>query len=164
MESVRLQGHSPRTLEVLASDGLAILVDNVRIGPDGTVQRTPRQRLSFSFDFEGATFTAEARPAHGDWIIVLPAELGPLPYSAESLTARPAIQALVAAQTGSSGLRIDLDDAINLVVRGNVVVPQPVTPVALLTSMTEALLKLRPSLRRLAELLASATPANNRAV
>ncbi|HEX6979623.1 MAG TPA: hypothetical protein VF342_10010 [Alphaproteobacteria bacterium] len=164
METVRSQAQSPRTLEMLASDGLAILIDNVEIDPDGTVRRSPRQRFSFRFDFEGATFTAEARPDRGDWIIDLTAELGPLPYSAESLAARTAIQALVAARAGSSGLHIDLDDAINLVIRGNVVVPQPVTPVALLTSITEALLELRPSLRRLAELLASATPSNHRTI
>lgn len=126
------------------------------VGRDGRLAWSERARLSFRFDALGASFHAEGR-RRGDHVALdLAAELGPLPFSAEGKDRRNALRALVAGDDGRTELRLSLDRTGMLRLGGRLSVAEPVSPVAILVALTEAVLKVRPRLARVAALLAGA--------
>jgi hypothetical protein len=139
-------------IDFLAHEEKPMGLDSVEVQPDGSIVRWTRETVAFTFAFQGATFTAQGKRNSRGLQVVLDASLGPLPFSAQ-LAMRQAIQALVAAKAATPGPRITIDAAQDIRVSGQFRVPQPISPVAVLTGLTEVLLDLKPWLARLAVLL-----------
>jgi hypothetical protein len=152
---------SGEALGRLTRDDIPFLFDALSISPDGTIVHTAREALRFSFDYQGITFNAEGRREGDSFILAIVADLGPLPFSAESAPARRAIQDLVLASSAMIGPRISISDDQAIRVDASLALLKPVSPVTTLTLVTELLLILKPWLARLGALIESAsqTPA-----
>jgi hypothetical protein len=147
---------SGEALGRLARDDIPFLFDALSVGPDGTVIHTPREALRFAFDYCGVSFNAVGRRSGESFLLTISADLGPLPYSAESLQARLAIQDLIAASGTLIEPRLTIGDDQRIRLEANVELQKPVSPVVTLTMVTELLLVLEPWLERLGTLLESA--------
>lgn len=146
-------GTANQTLGLLAHDTVPFLFDSITVGPDGSIAHHAREKLAFCFDFLGVTFNADGQRIGDRLVMTLTANLGPLPFSAESAAARHAIQELVAASASAEGSVLSLadDQTIRLVYSFDLF--QPVSPVLMLTIVIEFLIQLKPWLDRFAELL-----------
>jgi len=147
---------SGETLGRLARDDVPFLFDAVAVQPDGSIVHTARQTLNFSFDYHGATFVAVCRRVDGRFVVTVTADLGPLPFSAESVRARREIQHLIATSVPEPRLTIADDQTIRI--ESSFDLLQPVSPVMMLTAVTELMLALKPTLTRLSQILTDATP------
>jgi len=147
---------SGEALGRLARDDIPFLFDALSIAPDGTVVHTPREALRFAFDYQGVSFNAVGRRSGDAFVLTISADLGPLPYSAESTQARLAIQDLVAASGAMIEPRFTIGEDQTIRVESTVELAKPVSPVLTLTMVTELLLVLKPWLERLGALLESA--------
>jgi hypothetical protein len=148
---------SGEALGRLARDDIPFLFDALSVRSDGTIVHTPRDALRFSFDYQGATFMAEGRRDDDRFVLSVSADLGPLPYSAESAPARQAIQELVAASGALIEPRFTIGEDQTIRVDAMLDLLKPVSPVTALTMVTELLLVLQPWLARLAELIEQAS-------
>ncbi len=151
-------GTPNQTLGLLARDTAPLLFDSIMVGPDGDIAHHAREKLSFCFDFLGVTFNADGRHTGDRLVMTLTADLGPLPFSAESASARHAIQELVAASASAEGSVFSLADDQTIRLFHSFDLFQPVSPVHVLTVVTEFLIRLKPWLARFAELLAGRSP------
>lgn len=141
----------------LARDTAPFLFDSIVVEPDGTIARRAREKLSFCFDFLGVTFNAEGRRVDDRLVMTLTANLGPLPFSAESVAARHAIQELVAASASAEGAMLSIADDQTVRIVRSFDLFQPVSPVHMLSVVIEFLIQLRPWLDRFAELLSESS-------
>ena len=142
----------------LSRDDVPFLFDALSVRPDGSIVHTARQSLNFSFDCHGAMFTATCCRINGQFMVTVTADLGPVPFSAESMLARRAIQDLVAMGTQQAETQIAITDDQTIRIESTFALLRPVSPVVMLTSITELMLALKPILARLAEILIDATP------
>jgi hypothetical protein len=147
---------SGEALGRLARDDIPFLFDALSLGPDGAIANTPRDALRFAFDYQGLTFNAEGRRKGDAFVLTLSADLGPLPFSAESAGARQGIQELVAASGAMIEPQFTIGDDQMIRVAATVDLAKPVSPVTTLTMVTELLLVLKPWLARLGTLLEQA--------
>jgi hypothetical protein len=147
---------SGEALGRLARDDIPFLFDALSLGPDGAIAHTPRDALRFAFDYQGLTFNAEGRRKGDAFVLTLSADLGPLPFSAESAGARQSIQELVAASGALIEPQFTIGDDQMIRVAATVDLAKPVSPVTTLTMVTELLLVLKPWLARLGTLLEQA--------
>lgn len=140
----------------LARDDIPFLFDALSVGPDGTIIHTAREALRFSFDYMGITFNAEGRRHDDIFELTISADLGPLPFSAESPEARRSIQDLIAASGALIEPRFIVGDDQTIRVTSTMELAKPVSPVTTLTIVTELLLVLQPWLQRLGTLIEQA--------
>jgi hypothetical protein len=145
---------SGQALGRLARDDVPFLFDTVAVKPDGSFEHKARQALNFSFDYHGATFGAMCRRVDGRFVVSIGANLGPLPFSAESVRARREIQDLIATSLDEPRLTLAEDQTIH--VESEFELAQPASPVVMLTAVTELLLALKPTLERLSEIMTGA--------
>lgn len=149
---------SGQTVGRLARDDVPFLFDAVAVQPDGAIVHTTRKALNFSFDCFGATFAAACRRVDGQYMVTVAADLGPVPFSAESVRARREVQDLVAVAAHTAETRMTITDEQTIRIDSTFALLQPVSPVVMLTAIAELLLTLKPTLARLAEILADAMP------
>jgi hypothetical protein len=148
---------SGEALGRLSRDDIPFLFDALTLGPDGAIVHTAREKLRFSFDFQGITFNAEGRRDGDSFILTIFADLGPLPFSAESAPARRSIQDLVLASGSIIGPHISIGEDQTIRVDASLSLLKPVSPVTTLTLVTELLLVLKPWLAKLGALIESAS-------
>jgi hypothetical protein len=148
---------SGEALGRLTRDDIPFLFDALSLGPDGGIVHTAREKLRFSFDYQGITFNAEGSRNGDSFILTIFANLGPLPFSAESAPARHAIQDLVLASGSVIGSHFSIGEDQAIRVDASLSLLKPVSPVTTLTLVTELLLVLKPWLGRLGALLESAS-------
>jgi hypothetical protein len=148
---------SGEALGRLTRDDIPFLFDALTLGSDGTIVHTAREKLRFSFDYQGITFNAEGSRDGDSFILTIFADLGPLPFSAESAPARRAIQELVLASGAIVGPHLSIAEDQTIRVDASLSLLKPVSPVTTLTLVTELLLVLKPWLARLGTLLESAS-------
>lgn len=141
----------------LAREDVPILFDAVKVRQDGSVVHEARNSLRFAFDYLGATFNAEGLRTGDRFTVAVSADLGPLPFSAESSLARRAILELVAASKSATGPSLTIDPDQIIRIRSRFELLQPVSPMVVVTMVTELLLVLKPWLVRLGDLLAVPT-------
>jgi hypothetical protein len=146
------------TLGRLARDDVPFLFDAVAVQADGSFVHTARSALNFAFDYHGATFAASCRRIENRFVVAVRADLGPLPFSAESGRARRDIQDLVAAGGRGAAAQLTIGEDQTIRIDSSFDVRQPVSPVVLLTAVTELLLAIKPTLARLSEILSDALP------
>jgi hypothetical protein len=126
----------------LARDDIPFLFDALSLGSDGTIVHTARDTLRFAFDYQGVTFNAEGRRDGDRFVLALSADLGPLPFSAESLEARRMIQDLVGASNALIAPTFSIGEDQAIRVQATLELLKPVSPVVTLTMVTELLLVL----------------------
>ena len=148
---------SGEALGRLTRDDIPFLFDALTLGPDGTIVHTAREKLRFSFDYQGITFNAEGSRDGDSFMLTIFANLGPLPFSAESAQARRAIQDLVLASGSIIGSHFSIGEDQTIRLDASLSLLKPVSPVTTLTLVTELLLILKPWLARLGTLIESAS-------
>jgi hypothetical protein len=134
--------------------GVPFLFDSVVVGPDGAIAHRDREKLSFCFDFLGVTFNADGQRMADSFVVTLTANLGPLPFSAESAAVRNEIRNLVAASALPEAPEFSIADDQTIRLVSSFELYQPVSPILILTVVTEYLIAVKPWLTRFAELLA----------
>lgn len=144
---------SGETVGRLAREDVPFLFDAVSVGPDGLIAHSARDAITFSFDCQGATFTATARRVDKRVVVTVVSDLGPLPFSAESALARRAIQDFVLACSASTEPRLIINENQMIRIESSFELLQPVSPITMLTMVTKLLLELKPWLTRLGELI-----------
>lgn len=150
---------SPKSaISQFIAESSATLLDHVRVQADGSVTRSIRQSISFSFQFEGATFAARGERAADSLEVMLDADLGPVPYSAEAPAVRRAIHDFVDSSPAATGARLVIAKDQTLRIQGRFLVTPSVSMLSLLTELTALLLQIGPWMRRLAELLTVPSP------
>lgn len=148
---------SGEALDRLAREDIPFLFDALSLRSDGTIIHTARETLRFAFDYEGLTFDAEGRRVGDAFVLTISANLGPLPFSAESSQARRIIQDLVAASGALIEPRFSVGPDQMIRVTATVDLAKPVSPVTTLTMVTELLLILKPWITRLGALIEQAS-------
>jgi hypothetical protein len=154
---------SGEALGRLARDDIPFLFDALSVGPDGTVIHTQREALRFAFDYGGVSFNAVGRRNADSFMLTIAADLGPLPYSAESLQGRISIQDLITASGSLIEPRFSVGADQMIRVEATMELLKPVSPVMTLTMVTEVLLVLKPWLERLGTLIETAASRPNTA-
>lgn len=152
---------SPKAIGLLTGGEPPMLLDTIAVDPDGSIRRFAKPRIAFAFDCQGVTFNVDGHRDGDVLVMALRADLGPLPFSAESVQARHAIQDLVSQSLvmGSSHLSIGPEQMIQ--VKSRIDVHQPFSPIEVLTAITAFLLDLKPWLDQLAALLSKAPLRTN---
>ena len=148
---------SGEALGRLAREDIPFLFDALSLGPDGAIVHTTRETLRFAFDYQGLTFDAEGRRVGDAFVLTISANLGPLPFSAESSQVRRIIQDLVIASAALIEPRFTIGQDQMIRVTATVDLAKPVSPVTTLTMVTELLLVLKPWIARLGTLIEQAS-------
>lgn len=149
---------SGKTIGRLARDDVPFLFDAVSVKPDGAIVHTARKALNFSFDYHGITFAAACRRVDGQFVVTVSADLGPVPFSAESIRARREILHLVATGDHAAETQVTITGDHAIRIDSSFALLQPVSPVVMLTAITELMLALKPTLAQLGEILSRASP------
>jgi hypothetical protein len=148
---------SGKAIGRLARDDVPFLFDAVAVQADGSIVHTARQTLNFSFDYHGATFVAACRRIDGRFVVTVSADLGPVPFSAESVRARRAIQHFIATAAHAAEVQMAITDDQTIRIDSSFDLLHPVSPVVMLTAITELMLVLKPTLARLGKILTDAS-------
>jgi len=143
-------------IELVSDQSTPLEAGFLEIGEDGTVRRRPPGPSICAFEYRGAPF--QALIVAGDEARVrLTANLGKMPFSAESPIARRLIAQLIAGAERLPRGRIALGPGNEIVLETEEAPPAPRTPVSVMATIIALLLDIKPYLELLAELLTLAT-------
>jgi hypothetical protein len=118
--------------------------------------------VCFRFSFCEVPFRCMATREDGHPILTLTGDLGALPFTADGLGRRQAVQSVVETARRRSGLEWHVTPQQQIVVKGGIALDLPLTPVAVIAGAVTVLLRARPFLDALLEALsASAQPGGN---
>ncbi len=155
---VRIPIDAANVIDVLARQPLPLAMGQIAVVADGTLRVREDEPLRFSFSFGGALVSALCTVASETMTVDLSADLGPLPYSVQSVTARQGVIAMLGPQGESDG-QFEIGDKNMIHFRGALAVERPFTPASLMTALTTYMMGAKPQFERLAEILATAEPA-----
>ncbi|WP_119459682.1 hypothetical protein [Rhodospirillaceae bacterium SYSU D60014] len=138
----------------IAKQPIPIEFNTIVVREDGSVERhIPGRPVTFQFAYLGIPFTAHTQTEDNRPVLHLKGEVGPAPYSAESISARRATHAILRASWSLPHGRLVAWPGGRISVTGRVPLPRPLTPVALISAAVSVLLDLRPYLDLLGEFL-----------
>jgi hypothetical protein len=129
-----------------------IRIDSTRSRTE--IQVVTAQRLVFRFTACGTTVQASGKISPQRLELFLEADVGPLPYSAESRAARAAAIALMRAPPPGRIARLDVVQRI--VLGGEIVLEAPLTPIGIVAALTGWMREIQPWLTAIAPPLATA--------
>ena len=158
MPEIELPFDAASVIDLLARHPLPLAMNQIEVIEDGLIRFRPGDPLRFTFSFCGAEIGAFCTLGTEKMTVDLDAELGPLPYSVQSASARQRIIAMLHEQPAVSG-RFELGSRNMIKFRGQVSVERPFTPEGLVTEMTAYMLEMMPQFEHLAEILAPTTRA-----
>lgn len=121
---------------------------------DGARHLMQLRDVAFDFTAGGARYRTRGRTHDSILALDITAELGRLPFSIQSRSARDEAMALLAAPPAGASLRITRTSAIEL--DGQVTVTSDVTPVSLVAALTEWVINVQPWVSAIAAPLAAA--------
>ncbi len=149
-------------LAAIGDAPLAVEVNSIGVGSDGSLTVTdPQERpVAFGFEFLGVHFSGGTRLVDGRPRLRLDSNLMALPYTIESAPARRRAFAIMDACRRLGCERIALSADRNVTARGEIAVEPPLTAAALIAATTRLVLELQPVLELFAE-LAIVRPARN---
>jgi hypothetical protein len=140
-------------LQQVAETALPLEVGSVAIGEDGHIERADDGRpLYFRFSACGILFEADL--ANRTAPLRLRANLGKLPYSAESPEARNLARSVMAATGRLRRGHILLSPEHDMVLEGELLPPSPRTPVSVIATAVALILDFKPYLDLLGEAVA----------
>ena len=112
------------------------------------------REVVFDFTAGGARYRTRGRTSDSRLALDITAELGRLPFSIQSRTARDAAMALLATPPAGASPRITRTSSIEL--DGQVTVASDVTPVSLVAALTEWVINVQPWVSAISAPLAAA--------
>ena len=115
--------------------------------------RKIRDRMQFSFAHAGTVFECLGTVDAGAMQVAVAADLGPLPFTAESVEARQGMRGVVEAGRNLPGGGFSITARGSIRLDGAFRVESPVSPVALISGATIFVLEAQPYLERLATYL-----------
>jgi hypothetical protein len=129
-------------------------LDELDVLDDGSVAlKRERANVVFGFRACGLTFAAEARLTETGPVLLLAAEIGGEPYSAEGVAMREAAHAIIRASHGSPSCRLMVSKQKRIYCVGKTSLDVTWTPPALLAAAAELVLEARPYLMVLRDVL-----------
>lgn len=138
----------------IAKQPIPIEFNTIVVREDGSVERySPGRPVAFQFAFLGIPFTAHTQTEDDHPILHLSGEVGPVPYSAESIPVRRATHAILRATWSLPHVRLVAWPAGRIRATGRIPLSRPLTPVALISAVASVMLDLRPYLDLLGEFL-----------
>jgi hypothetical protein len=135
----------------------------LRIHADGTLQIGRKDgQIEFAFNYLGITFEANTRPTAGGTVVQVAAKIAPLPYSAEGVTMRRAVIAILEASQVLPEARLVVSKHRWIYCIGKSALPGHWEPQDVIVAATRLVLEVKPYLRMLQEALpARAAPAQH---
>lgn len=121
---------------------------------DGTRRLLQLRDVSFDFSAGGARYRTRGRAHDARLDLDITAELGCLPFSIQSRAARDEAMALLATPPAGANLRITRSSTIAL--DGQMTLHADVTPVTLVTALTEWVINVQPWISAISAPLAAA--------
>ena len=144
-------------LKNVADTALPLEVGSVVLGDDGHIRHSSEYRpLHFRFSACGVDFEADLASKTAP--LRLRANLGKLPYSAESPDGRRLARTVMAATDRLRRGHILLSPEQDIVLEGELNPPSPRTPVAVIATAVTLILEFKPYLDMLAEAIAIRRP------
>ena len=156
-ESDTGKGDDKSAVQLVADTNLPLEVGTVAIGDDGHISHSSHDRaLHFRFTACGIDFEAEI--ASKEAPLRIKADLGKLPYSAESPEGRRLARSVLAATDRLSHGQILLAEGQDIVLQGELMPPSPRTPVSVIATAAALVLNFKPYVALLAEAVAHRRP------
>lgn len=153
-EGSRAAAHLKSAVRQVGGTSLPLEVGTVALGEDGHIHCAGEDRpLSFRFSACGIPFEADIADRNAP--LRLRANLGKLPYSAESPAARRLVRDVLAATGRLRRGHILLTPEHDLLLEGELTPPSPRTPASVVATATALVLGFQPYLDLLGEALAA---------
>jgi hypothetical protein len=126
----------------------------LRINADGSLQIGRKDgHIEFAFHYLGLTFEANTRPTASGTVVQVAAEVAPLPYSAEGVTTRRAVIAIIDASQVLSEVRLVISKSRWIYCIGKATLPTHWEPQDVIVAATRLVLAVKPYLVTLQEAL-----------
>jgi hypothetical protein len=149
----RAQESATSAVHRLAGATLPFEIGSVMLGKDGHIQHAPQDRpLAFRFSACGVQFEADIADRTAP--LRLRANLGKLPYSAESAEARSLARVVLGATGRLRRGHILLSPEHDMVLEGELAPPSPRTPASVIATAVALILDFQPYLELLGEAVA----------
>jgi len=126
-------------------------------------RRVEDEPLHFTFRYQGFRFDGSIEPGPGA-LVRLRTDCGYLPYTAESSEARQCVRQIVQESRRLGGARLLISERQVISLESEAVPPLPRTPVSVMSTLVSLLLRNRPLLTLLGDLLGPSKPKLARAV
>jgi hypothetical protein len=150
-----------KTLPMLKLQQLPPEEPRLRIKADGSLQIGRQDgQIEFSFNYRGLTFEANTRPTAGGTVVQVAAKIRPLPYSAEGVTLRRAVIAILEASQALPEARLVVSKHRWIYCIGKSALPADWEPQDVITAATRLVLEVKPYLLMLQEALPSHAPTS----
>ena len=157
-ESTTSKDDGKSAVKSVADAGLPLEVGSIALGEDGHIsRRDPDQPLHFTFTACGIRFEAELADRSAP--LRLKANLGKLPYTAESAEGRRLARSVIAATDRLGCGQIMLSDQQDMVLTAELASPTPRTPVNVIATAACIIAACKPYLDLLGEAVAIPRPA-----
>lgn len=141
-------------VKTVADTAVPLEVGAIALGPDGHIQHNDEDRpLHFSFTACGIRFEADLQGRCAP--LRIKANLGKLPYSAESPEGRRLARSVLAATDRLHRGQILLSDKQDMVLHGELTPPSPRTPVSVIATAAALIVDFKPYVDMLADALAA---------
>ncbi|NIA70895.1 hypothetical protein HBA54_20040 [Pelagibius litoralis] len=157
-ESEVCEGGAPSAVKKVADASLPLEVGSLALGEDGHIEHG-RDEGPLHFNFTACGIHFEAELAGKTAPLRLTANLGKLPYSAESPDGRGLARSVLAATDRLRRGQILLSDDHDMILQGELMPPSPRTPVNVIATATALILDFKPYLDLLAEAISVRRPA-----
>ncbi|HIC81465.1 MAG TPA: hypothetical protein EYH07_09290 [Kiloniellaceae bacterium] len=157
-ESTTSKDDGKSAVKSVADAGLPLEVGSIALGEDGHISRCDADRpLHFTFTACGIRFEAELADRSAP--LRLKANLGKLPYTAESPEGRRLARSVIAATDRLGCGQIMLSDQQDMILTAELASPAPRTPVNVIATATCIIAACKPYLDLLGEAVAIPRPA-----
>jgi len=156
-DSGRDQDSGKSAIRQFADAALPLEIGSVTLGEDGHIQSSPEDRPLF-FRFSACGIQFEADMASRSAPLRLRANLGKLPFSAESPDARRLARTVMAATDRLRRGHILLSPDHDMVLEGELTPPSPRTPVSVIATAVALILDFKPYLDLLGDAVAMRRP------
>ena len=140
-------------LGLVASAQVPIEVGDFTLDHNGQLTaRVNDEPLCFSFRYRSFTFDGSIEPGQHA-LIRLKTDCGYLPYTAESPEARQCVRQIIRESHRIPGARLSISERQVITLESEAVPPAPRTPVSVISTLVSLLLKSRPLLSLMDDLL-----------
>lgn len=130
----------------LAETAFPLELNSLSVGDDGELHRIDPRARPFGFTFEclGLRFTASTRVRQGKLWLQLAANVGPVPYTAESVDRRRDTLAIMRSASTLPHGRVGISHDRQIEISGELQLSEPLTPVHVLSAAAEIILEIKP--------------------
>jgi hypothetical protein len=144
----------------LAETAFPLEVNSLYVDADGELNRIDPRERPFGFRFEclGLRFAAVTRVRKGTLLLQLVANVGPVPYTAESQDRRRDALAIIRSSLALPHINMGMSRDRQIEIVGEFPLPEPLTPVSVVSAAAELVLEIKPYITLLADFVPAASP------